>query len=298
MAQRQKRGLPVMAAAILACATLAACGSSSTTSAGSAPTGGSTSQGDALLTQMQNAKSASVGVVAQPPYSNITPSGGLSGLAPALSSVILKNLDVPSLDGHLATYGSAIPGLLAGRWDMVASALDITPARCSVVIFSIPFDVGYDVFAVKPGNPLGIHTLKDVVNKHATIGILAGGAEIGVAESLGVPSSNISSFPNDATEVADLEAGRVDAIMESSVSFNVSAAWVQAKGHYQLTGPISDFPYSAAGFAFRKSDVALRNAVNQQIEKLMASGELQKLRTENGFPATMPSATGLPAGCT
>jgi polar amino acid transport system substrate-binding protein len=257
--------------------------------AGAAVAAAKSSGGGALMQKLRKAGVANVGVVSEPPYSNLQPNGTVAGLAPTLVSDFLKAYGVPKVHGFVATYGDAIPGLLAGRWDIVASALDVTPARCAVAVFGDDIAAGADQFAVKPGNPLGLYTVKDLIKKHATVGILSGAAEIGFVEAAGVPSSQVITFNDDPSELADLKAGRIDAIMEETTAL-ATGVWASdptKKSDFELTPIIPDGPYSVSSIAFRKSDVATRNLFNTWLTKIEKSGQFARISKQNGFNASV-----------
>ena len=70
-----------------------------------------------------------VGFANEAPYGFATPDGKLTGESPEVVKAILKKLGINQVDGVLTEFGSLIPGLQAGRFDMIAAG----PAslRCS-----------------------------------------------------------------------------------------------------------------------------------------------------------------------
>src|SRR3546814_5731520 len=81
-----------------------------------------------------------------------------SSYLPEVAKAVLKKMGIPEVDGVLTEFGSLIPGLKAGRFDIIAAGMFITPARCKEVAFSKPsYGIG-QAFLVKEGNP---QSLKD-----------------------------------------------------------------------------------------------------------------------------------------
>ncbi|MES0885434.1 transporter substrate-binding domain-containing protein, partial [Roseibium sp. SCP14] len=70
---------------------------------------------------------------------------------------VLNELGIQNVEAVVVDYGAMIPGLLAGRFDMVAAGLYIKPERCQAVVFSEPDVCDAEAFAVKAGNPKGLN---------------------------------------------------------------------------------------------------------------------------------------------
>src|SRR5690625_4747921 len=83
-----------------------------------------------------------VGFANEAPYAYATADGELTGQSVEVARAVLQRLGIDELDGVLAEFGSLIPGLQAGRWDMVSAAMAILPERCAQVDFANP-DIEY-----------------------------------------------------------------------------------------------------------------------------------------------------------
>lgn len=80
-------------------------------------------------------------------------SGQATGWHPDLLRAAFAELGVTELDIRVTEFGALIPGLLAGRFDAVASGLAITPERCLQVTFGSPDLKVPDAAIVVAGNP-------------------------------------------------------------------------------------------------------------------------------------------------
>jgi polar amino acid transport system substrate-binding protein len=155
------------------------------------------------------------------------------------------------------------------------------------MIFSDPILADPDAFAVKPGNPLGLRTLKDVATKKAKIGILTGAQEITVAQHAGVSSDQITTYSDQPSLFADLKAGRIDAIMNAK-----SAYRAMPPGDWVVTASIPDGIVASAGIGFRKSDKALRDLFNAKLRAMKKTGTFAKISRQFGFdPASAEEAS-------
>src|ERR1044071_8429767 len=79
-----------------------------------------------------------VGFANEAPYGYATPDGKLTGESPEVVKAILAKIGLAQTDGVLTEFGSLIPGLEAGRFDIIAAGMFITPKRCAPVPFPAP----------------------------------------------------------------------------------------------------------------------------------------------------------------
>lgn len=265
---------------------IAACGSSS--SSGSKDP----------LAAAKKARNINVGFANEAPYDFATASGELTGEAPTVARYIMKQLGVPSITGVLTEFASLIPGLEAGRFDMVAAGMFITPERCGQILFSDPDYAAPEALAVPTGNPKHLETLEDVAKAGAKLGVLSGAVEGGLAKSAGV--KNIQEFPDQTSMIEGMTAGRIDAICLTSISLRYA---IQTAGHGKVELATPFFPVvngkkeiDGGGYGFRKGDTSLRDAFNTQLHKIQNDGTLLRLVQPFGFGATeINAAKGLTA---
>src|ERR1700728_1344274 len=106
--------------------------------AGSSAGGSATSSGasvSATLTSMRSS-GAVLGLADAPPYSSLNSSGEVTGFGPAVATAVLKSLGVTTFKGVVGTYATMVPGMQAGRWQMIAAVLEITKARCGQIMYA------------------------------------------------------------------------------------------------------------------------------------------------------------------
>lgn len=94
---------------------------------------------EGLLARVKSAGVLRIGLADNLPWSKLNPDGSLTGVAPTTVMAVAARLGIPKIEGTIGTYGQLVPGLLAGRWDIIGSSLTITPERCAQVLFSDPF---------------------------------------------------------------------------------------------------------------------------------------------------------------
>lgn len=104
-----------------------------------------TAAADALA-KIQESKYIIMGSYNEPPHNWVEPAGGgYKGIDFELAAVILKNaLGVETIHQIPVDWAGLIPGLVAGRWDMLAVGQAITAKRKEIVDFTNPiYRYGY-----------------------------------------------------------------------------------------------------------------------------------------------------------
>lgn len=224
------------------------------------------------------------------PYGYVDDEGNLTGESPEVAKEIFARLGVETVDGVLTEWASLLPGLNAGRWDVVAAGMFITPERCKQAAFSNPsYKIGQS-FLVKKGNPHGLHSYADVKdNPDVTLGVMSGAVEYGYAEDAGIPDKQISQLPDQASMLAAVKAGRVDAVALTSVSIERMA---QRGGEKVERAEPFETPEGAVGyggFAFRKADRTLVQEFNKHLADFIGSKEhLERVKPFGFTKANLP----------
>jgi len=231
-----------------------------------------------------------VGFANEAPYAYVdSKTHRLTGESPEIARIILKRLGVGEVKGVLTEFGSLIPGLKAGRFDIIAAGMYITPPRCGQIAFSNPtYGIG-ESFVVRKGNPLNLHSYEDVAQKsQARLGVVTGAIERDYAFKTNIPSSRIKVLPDAPSALEAVAAGRIDAYGGTSLTVRD----LVEKAHnpnLQIAKPFTDPVIDGktirgyGAFGFRKDDKALVAAFNQQLEQFVGSPEHLKLVAPFGF---------------
>ena len=128
-----------------------------------------------------------VGFANEAPFGYATPDGKLTGEAPEVAKAVLAKMGIPQVDGVLTEFGSLIPGLKAGRFDIIAAGMFINPKRCAEIAFSEPsYGIGQAMLVTK-GNPKGVKDYSTFAgSKDLKLAVMAGAVEVGYAKDAGV----------------------------------------------------------------------------------------------------------------
>jgi polar amino acid transport system substrate-binding protein len=241
-----------------------------------------------------------VGLSNQLPYAFLDDKGELTGQSPDVLRAALAGSGVTNFEPTVAEFSALIPGLLAKRFDVIATGLFIRPKRCEVIAYGNIDSTSRESMIVKKGNPLGIHSLEDVKkNPDVRMALLRGGVEESYADAAGVPKSQWVTLPDTTTLLAAVQGGRADVGFNTLV-INYSTFEKMPDSGLEFVenfvDPVVDgkpaIDYAAMGF--RQEDVALREAYNAGLAKLLASGELAAINKKYGLPEALSPTASTP----
>ncbi|KRV72102.1 ectoine/hydroxyectoine ABC transporter substrate-binding protein EhuB [Pseudomonas citronellolis] len=232
------------------------------------------SQAETTLERIQSTGTVRIGYANEAPFAYTETSGKVTGESPEIATKVFTAMGVKKVEPVLTEWGALIPGLRAGRFDVIAAGMYITPPRCRQVIFTDPHYQIPDTLLVKRGNPKSLHSYADVAkNPDVRLAIMSGTAELGYARAEGVSDDQIVQVPDTTAQLQAVRAGRADA----SVGTALTMKGLAAKGGDGVEA-IADFKDDPAhigygALAFRPEDKDLRDAVNQQLKKWLGSDE-------------------------
>jgi len=230
-----------------------------------------------------------IGIHNRSPWGFRDADGQAAGFHPDLVRAAFAPLGVKDIEFVISDFGALMPGLIANRFDMIASGIAITPARCKAVIFSEPDLAVGDSLIVAQGNPYNIHSYADVAaNSKIRLGGGRGTLNTKNAIDAGVPESQMVLFQDTESLISAVIAGRVDAATLSAPSVisalqdrNIKGVEraVPFRGLVRNGNPAAMY----TAIAFRAADVGLRDTYNAQLIKLKGDGTVKKIMEKYGF---------------
>ncbi|MEU8703742.1 ectoine/hydroxyectoine ABC transporter substrate-binding protein EhuB [Streptomyces sp. NPDC048565] len=233
-------------------------------------------------------------------YANEAPYGfmegkKLKGEAPALHAQIFKALGVDELKPTLSEWDGLIPGLQAGKYDVVSAGMAITPERCDNAIFSEPEFISPTALMVKKGNPKNVTDLASAKKAGITVGVMSGAVEASYAEGAGIDKGKIKSLQKPQDGADAVKGGRIDAFLLTGISLRWLA---KTNPDTEVTEPFvpeldGTKQYSPGGAVFRKGNEDLRDSFNRELKKIVSDkSRYVELLKPYGFGATeIPPAT-------
>jgi polar amino acid transport system substrate-binding protein len=244
------------------------------------------------------AKSISVGIANEKPYGYVETDGKLTGAIIEVLRATVAPYGITEVRGTIADFDALIPGVNAGRFDIIGAGMYVRPKRCEAIAFSNPLTRAGGAFAAKAGNPKGLHSLKDVAaSKDAKIGTQTGTAQVEEIKGAGIGADQLVLFTKDTEALAGLRAGRVDVIyfpdleLNELITTNKSPDVERVTGFQQIQKPDGTHAYNYQALGFRKEDTDLIEAINTQLATLLSSGKLLEILGPFGFTANeLPGA--------
>ncbi|GAU85766.1 ectoine/hydroxyectoine ABC transporter substrate-binding protein EhuB [Bosea sp. BIWAKO-01] len=241
-------------------------------------------------------KTITIGIHNRSPWGYRDKDGNVVGYHPDLVRAALAPLGVKAIEFTVADFGALIPGLLASRFDIIASGVAITPARCQQVLFSEPDLSAGDGLLVLKGNPLKLHSYEDIVkNPNVKLGGGRGTENAKNALAAGVPEDRLLLFPNNEAVVSAMLAGRVDAATLSAPSV---AGLMEAGGMNAIERALPFKGYvkpggqeymMATAVVFAPKDKELQALYNARLATLKTDGTMKTIMAKYGFTdAEMP----------
>jgi len=252
--------------------------------------GGSDGEHANALERVRETSTIRIAYANEEPYGYTDESGAVTGEAPEIAKAIFERMGIENVEATTVDFGSLVPGLQAGRYDVIAAGMYITPTRAEKVLFTDPtYRIG-EGFLVQEGNPKDLHSYEDVrEHDEATLGVVGGTVEQGYASDIGIPDARVKVFQNNPTAAQAVINGQVDAFAGTALTIQTIADKLGEDSGAEIAQPFTDpvidgeekVGYGA--FAFRKADQALRDAFNKELRGFLGSEEHAALVTPFGF---------------
>ncbi|MBB4826070.1 polar amino acid transport system substrate-binding protein [Sporosarcina luteola] len=245
----------------------------------------SAAEGD-LLKSLQDKGVVKVGFANEKPYA-YEEDGELKGGAVAIATAVFENLGIEKVDGHLSDFSQLIPGLGAGKFDVITAGMAISPDRCENVRFGEPEMMYGEGLIVKTGNPENLRSYKDIAaNPDIKVAVMSGATEKDFMMREGVSEKQIMMVPDIPASFAAVESGRAHAT--TGTEMTIKGALESA--NKEKLEFVEDFEQpdikgvpSFGAAAFRIADDDLREAYNAELKKLKESGKIAELIEPYGF---------------
>jgi len=215
-----------------------------------------------------------------PPMQFVDSAGELKGMRVTLGNEIAKRLCLKP-EYIRIEFSAMIPGLQAGRWDIINTGIFWTEERAKMMQM-VPYEQQAISISVAKSNPLKIAKPEDLAGR--TVGVKLVGFEERKTKELdktltdkGLKPMTIRTFDNFATAYQALRAGQT----EASVAIDATAAEYAKRG---------DFDRALSGLfgtpvALAMKSKALSDAVVKVLNDMQKDGYYGQLMAEYGLLA-------------
>jgi len=165
-------------------------------------------------------------------------------------------------------WDAIFAGLDAGRFDVIANQVSITPERQADYAFSKPYTVSPGVIVVKDGDT-SIQSFDDLAGKTTAQSLTSNWYQL--AKDSGAKIENVEGW---AQAVTLLKQGRIDATVNDELTF---LDYQKSEGDTSLDIAATTTDEAHNAFAFRKGSDDLVKAVDKALDKLRKDGTLAKI---------------------
>jgi polar amino acid transport system substrate-binding protein len=252
------RVVAALVAAMAVVGIAAGCGSSSSTTG--------TSGGSSSDLGLISPGTLTIGSdIPYPPFEQGSPPN-YTGFDVDLMDAIAKKLDLKPKWVDTA-FGTIFSDQQAGKFDVVASATTITPARQQKVTFSDPYFDADQSLMVQKGSDL---KSTDDITSSTRIGVQQG--TTGADYASNKTDGQVQSYPEIGNAFNALQAGQVDAVIND---FAVSA--FALKKYPQLDVVQTIKTGEQYGFPMQPQNTALQDAVNGALKSVIDDGTYEKI---------------------
>ncbi|WP_334070328.1 ABC transporter substrate-binding protein [Burkholderia cepacia] len=212
-----------------------------------------------------------------PPLEYKLPDGTLTGFGIDITNALCAELHACCVWVE-SSFDGMIPGLLARKFDVIASSMTITPKRQQQIAFTNRISNAPARLVARKGSPL-LPTADALKGKR--VGVEQGSAQADYAIANWQPAGvQIVSYPNQDQVYADLVTGRLDAAFQASIAASDGFLKKPQGKEFAFVGAaIDDAKYfgQGDGLGLRKQDNDLRDAFNRALATILANGTYQRI---------------------
>ena len=255
---------------------------------------------ETTLEKIKRTGELTVGTEAAFPPFEFVKDGKIVGYGSDILAEVVKELGVKKLNQLDLPWQGILPGVLAGKFDFVATTVGINAERAKRYAYTVPIADGVPYAMKRKGDKLA--KVEDLNGKVVATQLASStepvaralDAKLKAAGGTGFKELKLfTAFPESYLALAN---GEVDAVIQSLPSL---AVLVKEKSDvFELMAPTPQeggFPYLA--WVARPDDKDLRDAISAVIRKMRDDGRLAALQKKwFGFEMKIPDDGYLPPG--
>ena len=252
---------------------------------------------ETTLEKIKRTGKVTVGTEAAFPPFEFVENGKIVGYGKDILDYIIADLGVELVQLDLPWQG-ILPGVLAGKFDFVATTVSVRPKRAKTYAFTVPIAEGTSWLMKRKGDT-SITTVDDVAGKIVSAQLSSGGQAAAEDFEKDMQARGVGSFGElklftaypelfmaVANGAADVVAGPLPTLAVASK---------KSEGTFELVGPIRDPSYM--GWVTRPEDTDLRDYISSIILEMRDNGKLYESQDKwFGFKMPIPSEGYLPEG--
>ena len=238
-----------------------------------------------------------VGTEAAFPPFEFVQDGKIVGYGKDILDIIIADVGVELNQLDLPWQG-ILPGVLAGKFDFVATSVTIKPDRAKQFAFTVPIGEG-TTWIMKRKGDTSIMSVDDMAGKVVGTQLASGNEDASKTFEADMKARGLdgfgelklfTSYPEVTLALAN---GTLDVAVQNLP--NLAVIIQKQPDLFELVGPITDISYF--GWVTRAEDTDLRDYLSEQILKMRDSGKIDELQDKwFGFRMEIPDEGYLPEG--
>jgi polar amino acid transport system substrate-binding protein len=258
---------------------------------------GSAVSAETTFDKIKKTGQVTVGTEAAFPPFEFVQDGKIVGYGKDILDIIIADLGVELNQLDLPWQG-ILPGVLAGKFDFVATSVTIKPDRAKQFAFTVPIGEG-TTWIMKRKGDTSVMSVDDMAGKVVGTQLASGNEDASRAFEEDMKARGLAgfgelklftSYPEVTLALAN---GTLDVAVQNLP--NLAVIIQKQPDLFELVGPITDISYF--GWVTRPEDTDLRDHLSEQILKMRDSGKIDELQDKwFGFRMEIPNDGYLPDG--
>jgi polar amino acid transport system substrate-binding protein len=255
---------------------------------------------ETTLEKIKRTGELTVGTEAAFPPFEFVKDGKIVGYGSDILAVVVQDLGVKKTNQLDLPWQGILPGVLAGKFDFVATTVGINEERAKRYAYTLPIADGVPYAMKRKGDPMA--KVEDLNGKVVATQLASStepvaralDAKLKAAGGTGFKELKLfTAFPESYVALAN---GEVDAVIQSLPALAVVAKEKSDVFELAMPTPIEGgFTYLA--WVTRPDDKDLRDAISTTIKKMRDDGRLAALQKKwFGFEMKIPDSGYLPPG--
>ena len=242
-----------------------------------------TAQADPLTDRIAAGEPIRLGFATAIPWAYPGENGEPLGFVNAITLVVLEEMGITEYETSVNEWAGLIPGLQAGRYDLITGGMYILKSRCENINFTDPIGLFGDAMLVPAGNPKGIHNYQDIIRTGAKLVTGAGFNTVEAAKKEGVPEEQMMLVAGEVEILAAMNAGRADAGVQTY--FGAKEHVDKSEGRFEVTDPndMPDWTKNWVGIGVAKENPEFLAAFNEAMAKVIGSEKWLAAAGEYGY---------------
>ena len=254
-------------------------------------------QAETTLEKIKRTGTVTVGTEAAFPPFEFVENGKIVGYGKDILDYIIADLGVELVQLDLPWQG-ILPGVLAGKFDFVATTVSVRPERAKTYAFTVPIAEGTTWVMKRKGDD-SITKVDDIAGKVVSAQLSSGGQAAAEDFEKDMQARGVGSYGELKLFTAYPEIFMATANGTADVAIGplptLAVASKKSEGTFELVGPIRDPSYM--GWVTRPEDTDLRDYLSSVMLEMRDNGKLYESQDKwFGFKMPIPSEGYLPDG--